>query len=213
MIRHLRRTHFALLVASASLAAAGSARAGGMATYQLVNTSTDGSAATSQVVASILPAGSVAPPTPDTSPLTILPGSTGFNASNLVDFLGDGTLSTGDPLQVLRLQFDPKGFGQGAVLNFGLNLAQNYTGPPPTLILPPGTTGLSLLPYTPPVATGGQSGSETTTNGSGTTAAPVSGGVTSASVPEPLSLALWSVAAGFGLLRARAFRRARQAVL
>jgi hypothetical protein len=192
-------------------AAAGPAGAASIATYQLKNT---GTATASQVLAEIEPAGSVfAPASSQQSPLTVLSGSSGFNASGLTVAIGTGKLANGDPLQVLNLQFDKAGLAPGAVLDFSLNLGTNYSGPTPSLLLEDPTTGLapkglSLVPYTPPTSsTGGGTGTKTGT-GTGTG----SGGTTtpSAQVPEPISLAVWSVAAGLGLLRARAFRRARQ---
>jgi hypothetical protein len=188
-------------VAAAGLA--GRAGAASIANYQLKNT---GTGTATQVLAEIDPAGSVfAPSSSSQSPLTVLDGSGGFNASGLTVAIGTGKLANGDPLQVLNLQFDKSGFAPGGVLDFSLNLGSTYTGPTPTLILEDPTTGLapaglSLVPFTPP------------TTGGGTTPPPATGGGTPPgnNVPEPVSLALWSVAAGFGLLRARAFRRARQ---
>jgi hypothetical protein len=193
-------------VAVAAAGLAGRAGAASIANYQLKNT---GTGTATQVLAEIAPAGSVFAPSSSTqSPLTVLDGSSGFTASGLTVAIGTGKLANGDPLQVLNLQFDSKGFGPGGVLDFSLNLGSTYTGPTPTLILEDPTTGLapaglSLLSYTPPTTpTGGGPGSTTSGGGGG----PPPGH----NVPEPVSLALWSVAAGLGLLRARAFRRARQ---
>ncbi len=207
MIRR-RRTTWAL-VALAAAGLAGRAGAASIANYQLTNT---GTGTATQVLAEIAPAGAVdAPSSSAQSPLTVLTGSSGFNASGLTVAIGTGTLANGDPLQVLNLQFDSKGFAPGGVLDFSLNLGSNFAGPTPTLILEDPTTGLapaglSLSSYTPPAtgSTGGGSGSTPPTSGGGGS---TPGGN---QVPEPVSLALWSVAAGLGLLRARAFRRARQ---
>jgi hypothetical protein len=200
VIRRRRITWALVAVAAAGLA--GRAGAASIASYQLKNT---GTGTATQVLAEIDPAGSVfAPSGSSQSPLTVLNGSSGFNAAGLTVAIGTGKLANGDPLQVLNLQFDKSGFAPGGVLDFSLNLGSTYTGPTPTLILEDPTTGLapaglSLLPFTPPPTnTGGGSGS----SGGGTPP--------SNNVPEPVSLALWSVAAGLGLLRARAFRRARQ---
>lgn len=202
MIRRRRTTWALAAVAAAALA--GRAGAASIASYQLKNT---GTGTATQVLAEIAPAGSVyAPSSSSQSPLTVLDGSSGFNASGLTVAVGTGTLANGDPLQVLNLQFDSKGFAPGGVLDFSLNLGSSYTGPTPTLVLEDPTTGLapaglSLQSYTPPP-----------TSGTGGTPPPTTGGGSppSNNVPEPVSLALWSVAAGLGLLRARAFRRARQ---
>lgn len=207
MIRR-RRTSLALAALAAVAALAGRAEAASIATYQLKNTA--GTATISQVVAEIQPPGSVfAPASSKDSPLTVLTGSGGFNASGLTVAIGTGKLANGDPLQVLNLQFDKSGFAPGGVLDFSLNLGANYAGPAPTLLLEDPTTGLapaglSIAAFTPPTtSTGNGSGSTNPTAGGGTV-------IPSNNVPEPVSIALWSVAAGLSLLRARAFRRARQ---
>lgn len=182
-----------------------SAQAAGLITYQLVNTSDASAAAVTEVVASIIPPGSVSPTSPDVSPLSILPGSSGFDANNLKVLLGDGTSPTGDALQALALEFGTQGFAPGGVLNFSLSLDGNYKGVSPQLILPPGTSGLKLTAYTPPPTDpgGGPTGGSPT---------PDTGGGGANQVPEPLSVVLWSAVAGAALLRARVFRRARQAL-
>ncbi len=201
----IRRCRTPMVVLMAVFGLAGWANASGMATFQLINTAPAGTTPVGQVVASILPAGSVPDgtnPNSPANPFTALSGSSGFNVANLVDFLGSGTLSTGDPVEVIKLQFDGAGFAPGGIVNFSLALDPSYSGPPPTLVLAPGTTGLSLLPYTPPApvvtpppTTGGSGGTSTTPT---------------TQVPEPISIAFWSAAVGLGLLRARAFRRARK---
>ena len=211
VIRQSRTPMAAALVALLWLWTAGPARAASVINYQLTNTGGAGAPPVTQVFAYVHPAGSVGPdpvsdPNSTVSPFNVLPGSTGFNADNLISFLGDGTLNTGDPIQVLRLQFDSNGFtGAGSSLKFSLDLNPKYTGPTPTLELVPGTTGVSLAAYTPPVPVVTPPVVTTPTTGGST-----SGG--SAAVPEPMSIALWSAAVGFGLLRARALRRARGAV-
>jgi hypothetical protein len=182
-----------------------SANAAGLITYQLVNTSNASAPAVTEVVASIIPPGSIAPTSPDVSPLSILPGSSGFDANNLKVLLGDGTSPTGDPLQALALDFGSGGFASGGVLNFSLSIDGNFKGLTPQLILPPGTSGLRLSPYTPPPTnpTGGPGGG------------PIAGGTTNGGttqVPEPLSVVLWSAVAGAALMRSRVFRRAKQAL-
>jgi hypothetical protein len=202
----IRRCRTSLALASlAAIGIAGvadRAQASGLATYSFTNTS---SGSITQVVAEIQPAGAVAPPTANVSPLTILPGSSGFDSTQLIDSLGSGKLANGNPLQVLELQFNGGGLKPGGTINFGLSLASNFTGPSPSLMIDSPTTGIQQLPFTPPTTTGGDgSGS-----GSGSQSGGGSTGVTNA-IPEPISLTLWSVAAGLGLLRARVFRRARQ---
>jgi hypothetical protein len=168
----IRRCRTPLVALTAVLGLTGSVRASGMASFQLINTTPPGTAAVTQVVATILPAGSVPDGTnPNSSgnPFSVLSGSAGFNAGSLA--------------------LDP-----------------SYTGPPPTLALAPGTTGLSLNSYTPPgTPTPGSGDGGTPTGGGGGTLTPPT-----AQVPEPISLAFWSAAVGLGLIRARAFRRARK---
>jgi hypothetical protein len=204
----IRRYRTPLVALTAVLGLAGWARGSGMATFQLINTAPAGTPAVNQVVATILPAGSVPDgtnPSSSANPFSVLSGSSGFNVSNLVDFLGSGTLSNKEPVEVIKLQFDGAGFSPGGVVNFSLALDPGYTGPPPTLVLAPGTTGLSLLSYTPPGTppTGSNTGG-TPTGGGGTTTPPTT------QVPEPVSIVFWSAAVGLGLIRARAFRRAHK---
>lgn len=224
MIRRRNRTWvFAALAAFAGTA--GPAGAASIATYQLKNT---GTATVTQVLAEISPAGSVfAPTSSSANPFTIIytpSGSAGTSVSGgfdtktdkndatiapPTDAIGTGKLANGDPLQVLNLQFDKNGFAPGGVLNFSLNLGANFAGATPTLILEDPTTGLtpaglSITGFTPPTTTPTGTGSG---SGNGSPGGPPQPGN---HVPEPVSLALWSVAAGLGLLRAKAFRRARQ---
>ena len=144
------------------------------------------------IVTSIVPPNSVSPISATTSPLSIVNGSFGFDQSNLQVFLSPADATT----QGLALQFANGGLAPGGVLDFKVSLGSSYSSmTPPTLALQPPDADLSstapdLMSYTPASAN----------------AAP---GATSA--PEPVSLALWSALAGAGLLRARAFRRARRA--
>jgi hypothetical protein len=144
------------------------------------------------IVTSIVPPNSVMPINASTSPLSIVNGSFGFDQSNLQVFLSPADATT----QGLALQFANGGLAAGGVLDFKVSLGSNYNSTtPPTLTLQPPDVDLSptspnLMSYTPAFAN----------------AAP---GATT--TPEPMSLALWSALAGAGLLRARAFRRARRA--
>ena len=216
----IRRTSLALAAFAGVAALAGRAEAASIATYQLKNT---GTAAVTQVVAAIGPAGSI-PSDTAANPFSVITTPSGPDGKSVsggfdmpaagapaLDTVGTGKLANGDPLEVLKLQFDTKGFAPGAILNFSLNLGTSSSGPAPTLLLEDPTTGLSpaglsLVPFTAPTPTtpaGTSTGSTIPTAGGGTT-------VPTANVPEPVSIALWSVAAGLSLLRARAFRRARQ---
>jgi len=147
-----------------------------------------------QVVALIEPTGGVVtPPTTATQgPLTILANSSGFNAKGVYDFLAT-TSSNGTPLQALGLSFYGQGLAANGILNFSLNVT-NQSSPPQLVSQTAGVT-ITLDPAT------SSPSSQTTA------AAAVS------EVPEPFSLLLWSVLAGAGLLRARAWRRSNHVAL
>lgn len=150
-----------------------------------------------QIEALIIPPGGVVPPTSSTgatlSPLTVMPGSTGFDPSQLVVALKNTTSSTGQPEQMFGLVFFGQGFAAGGRLNFSLSIAQSLASTPPLLeVLTP---GISIAPVTQ-------------ANGSGSSTGGSSGGQPIANaIPEPLSLAIWSTAALAMLLRARLARR------
>ena len=158
--------------------------------YQLTNPRS--TPVTDLIVTNIVPPNSVSPINASTSPLSIVNGSFGFDQSNLQVFLSPADATT----QGLALQFANGGLAAGGVLDFKVSLGSSYnSSTPPTLALQPPDADLSatapnLMSYTPASAN----------------AAPVA-----AATPEPVSLALWSALAGAGLLRARAFRRARRA--
>ena len=87
------RRPFALIFTSAVLGvlAAHPVQASTMASFRLTNTDAPGASPVMSVLASIVPPGSVVPPNPATSPLTILAGSTGFVLDDLKVSLGEGT--------------------------------------------------------------------------------------------------------------------------
>jgi hypothetical protein len=152
-------------------------------------------------LAGILPASAVEPPAPSLSPLTILAGSSGFNSKDLSVALGDGTDPTGKAIQALQLNFGAAGFSPGGVLNFSLSLNPSFNGTL-QLLLPPDSNGLKLLAFAPTTT----SGSTSTTSGNGSQ----TGTVTQNSVPEPLSIAVWTSLAGLGWIRARTRARSGQ---
>jgi hypothetical protein len=147
-----------------------------------------------QVIAEVVPAGGVVtPPSSATQgPLTILSASPGIKSTGVYDFLATTTPSNGQPIQGLGLSFYGNGLQAGDTLQFALNVA-NQSSPPQLNSLTQGVT----ITLDPP-STGGGSGSSTTI---------------ADSVPEPLSLLLWSALAGAGLIRARGWRRTRRAAL
>jgi hypothetical protein len=147
-----------------------------------------------QVVALIQPPGGVVvPPASSTQgPLTILANSKGFNSTGVYDFLASKTDGNGQPLQALGLSFYGQGLAAGGILNFSLNVSNASS--PPQLVSQ--TTGVSIaLDQTPPASNHGGNG------------------VPAAQTPEPLSMLIWSVLAGVGLLHTRALRQSHAAVL
>jgi hypothetical protein len=171
------------------------------ATFQLSNTNPAGTTPVTKVVANVIPPGTIVPPNADSSPLTILPGSTGFDQNNLNVLLGAGKTPSGGPLQALALDFGPHGFQPGGVLNFSLSLDQAFQGTP-TLQLPTDGTAAGLSIVQTQSAT-----PDVSTQGSGQTV------LSTSAVPEPLSIALWSMGAmGLALLHVRRYRRIRPKV-
>jgi hypothetical protein len=147
-----------------------------------------------QVVALIEPTGNltvatggvVTPPTSATQgPLTILANSTGFKSTGVYDFLATKEVN-GQTVQALGLSFYGQGLAANGILNFSLNVA-NQSSPPQLLSQTAGVT-ITLTKATSSPSNQSNSGS-------------------TSEVPEPISLLLWSVLAGAGLLRAGAMRR------
>jgi hypothetical protein len=144
------------------------------------------------VVSTVVPPGSIQPINSTTSPLSIVAGSLGFDQSNLQVYLTPSSA----PVQEIALLFGNGGLSAGGTIDFKVSLASSYNSTTaPTLTLQAPYANLSTIApevfsYTPEVAGGGPM-----------------------TTPEPVSLALWSAMVGAGLLRARAFRRARRAAL
>jgi hypothetical protein len=143
------------------------------------------------VVALILPAGSVVPPKlsdgSQGSPLTVLPDSHGFDADHLVVALKDGTSASGQAEQMFGLVFFGQGLQPGGLLHFALSIDGALANHPPELqSLTPGISIVADLPpgTLPPTSLGGNGGS-----GSGGGIGPPLGN----EIPEPISVALWSV--------------------
>ncbi len=167
-----------------------------------------------QVVALVEPAGGVVTP-PSSSPsgpLNVIPtGSQGFNQSLVYDYLaskdqnGNPLLdSNGNPLQALGLSFYGQGLASlanGGILKFSLDVTNPNS--PPQLV--PSSSDIKITLQTPATSTGSTGTTGTDNNGSGGTQ------IGTASIPEPLSVLVWSVMAGAGLLRARNWRKRRPA--
>jgi hypothetical protein len=144
-----------------------------------------------QIVALVSPVGIIPPPTSSTTgPLTILPGSKGFDENHLFVYLGNNP-SDGTPItqQALGLSFYGQGLAAGGVLHFSLTVASSLANKPPQLdaVDPTSSQPLPYITITAdpsnPVTTGGNPAPES-------------------QIPEPLSLLVWSALAGAGLMRA-----------
>jgi hypothetical protein len=174
------------------------------ATYRLTTSSSipvpDANIAGPQVVATILPPGTVVPPVlangKEGSPLTVLPDSHGFDANNLLVALKDGTSSTGQAEQMFGLVFFGQGLQPGGVLHFALSIDKSLASKPPQLLSQ--TPGVIITPDPAPV---------TPTSGDGGNG---SGGGPDAQIPEPFSLVIWSAVACGVFARRRLLKRARR---
>jgi len=153
-----------------------------------------------QVIARVVPPGTVVPPKMDdgteASPLTILKTSTGFDQDRLIVALRDNlsNLTPGEtPEQLFGLSFFGDGFQKGGQLDFSLSIDSSVSTPPALESLTPGVSITALQTVEVPDAT------ETPV----TNVTP--GG---AQVPEPMSVLLWSALLGGGLLQSRRRRAA-----
>jgi hypothetical protein len=160
-----------------------------------------------QVVALINPAGGVVTPSSSSTsgPLTILSGSQGFNASGVYDYLVN-TKENGANVELLGLSFYGQGLASlanGGILKFSLDVA-NPNAPPQLEVLPPQgltTPNATITLQSSDTSSGSTSDTGTSTStGSGTQ-------IGTASIPEPLSVLIWSALVGAGLLRARVWRK------
>ena len=168
--------------------------------YELVNTRS--TTLNDLVVTNVIPPNTISPPSASTSPLTILDGSFGFDPKNLQVFLSPTDPNT----QGLAINFANGGLAPGGTLNFKMSLDPGVqAATPPSLQLQAPDTDLKLIalptPSVPVVVIPTPTLPST----------PVSVPPTIENTPEPVSITLWSALAGAGILRARAFRRARRA--
>jgi hypothetical protein len=147
-----------------------------------------------QIVAQIIPPGGVyTPPTTSTvGPLTVQSDSKGFTANQLYDSLATTTDANGKPEQLLGLSFYGQGLqakSAGGLLHFTLAVT-NPASPPElrsltsgvTITLDPSSSGASSVP-------------------------PASGPITNAQVPEPVSVLLWALMVGAGIVQVTSMRR------
>jgi hypothetical protein len=165
-----------------------------------------------QVLALIEPAGGVVTPatTSTQGPLTILPGSSGFDTNGVYDYLANVT-QNGQPFEGLGLSFYGQGLAANGVLNFSLNVT-NVSNPPQ---LVSGTSGVTItLDPTSSSSGSSSSSSSSSTSGSSSSSSSSSSGVGSESVsaPEPLSILLWATLVAAGFVRARMTGRASRVV-
>jgi hypothetical protein len=183
------------------------------ATYRLTTSTTipvpDANISGPQVVATILPPGTVVPPTlsdgTQGSPLTVLPDSKGFDASHLVVALKDGTSSTGQAQQMFGLVFFGQGLQPGGVLHFALSIDKSLASSPPQLVSQ--TPGVTIT--ADPVA--GSSANPVGGGNTGGNSGGSPGGNTETTIPEPFSLVLWSAVACGVAARRQLLKRSRRA--
>ena len=143
-----------------------------------------------QVVINVSPAGAIIPPTLSDgslgSPLTVPANSTGFDPSQLVVALLNTKDASGNPEQELGLDFFGSGLKAGTSIPLTLSIDSSLVSNPPQLsVLTPGfafapDSSSSSSSATPAISTGESSRSSETNSAAQT-------------IPEPLSLFLWSV--------------------
>lgn len=187
------RRQLHLLTAAALLAMPMSARSAGVATFRLTNTDPAGSTPVTEVLARVLPPGSVVPRDVDKDPPTILDASSGytssgFNPDDLQVLAGAGTTASGDPFQAIKLDFGAGGFAPGGRLYFQLNKSPSFEGLI-SLVLPTSVGNLALEAINVPV---------------GVVTPAQAGG---AQVPEPASVLVWTGLVAASFWHIRAFRR------
>ncbi len=200
------------------------AGAASITSYRLSNTNPAGSAPITEVVTYVVPPGAINDKTAE-SPLTIMNGSSGFDPEALLVAVGNGEVpegqqNAGDPVQGLALTFGRDGFAPGGVFNFSLNLNPLIGVAPDLVLLPTSPAGLAIEDVPPTsVDVGGDKGVGSgggdvgTGSGGGDAVVPViapgggEGNAPEVQVPEPMSVVIWSVLAGMGLVRARRLRR------
>jgi hypothetical protein len=156
---------------------------------------------TPQFTAVVDPVGVVPPPSGSaTGPLTVLPGSSGFDTQNLSVYLGSipSTPNATITQQALGLSFYGQGLQAGGVLNFALTIDQSLANNPPQLQSL--TSGISIK-FDQIETPQSQSTQQSTDNSSASVVAQ------SGQVPEPLSLLIWSALAGAALSRTNRARR------
>jgi hypothetical protein len=159
-----------------------------------------------QVIFNVLPPGAIVPPTgadgKPGSPLTILDSSSGFDQDHLIVALKNVPGSDGNPdQQLFGLSFLGQGLASaanGGKLDFSLSV-DSTLGTPTLTSDTPGIHVAELPPPTPPVTS-----PETQVTATSAPPPRQPPGSADAIVPEPMSVALWSVllAAGLGHLRA-----------
>jgi hypothetical protein len=174
------------------------------ADYRLINVGNnipvpDPSSQGPQVVALVTPTGGIVPPTladgSQGTPLTVLPDSSGFDPSQLVVALKDGTSASGQAQQMFGLSFYGQGLQTGGVLHFALSIDSSLASNPP--VLQSQTPGVMIVPdtlppITPPIVVGSGNG-----------------GGNGPHVPEPLSVVLWSAVLVGVVARRHLLRKSR----
>lgn len=172
-------------------------------TYELTNTTAIPASSNISVEAVVSPTGGIVtlPAVNGVVPNPLTPVSlpAGLNADELVDGLKNATGSNGQPEQLFGLEFG-QGLPANSVFTFTLTTEGSLSTAPQLISQTTGVT-INTISYSP-------SGSTPITDAGGG-----GSGGGSGSVPEPLSLLIWSALACAGLWRVRAQRRSQPVAL
>lgn len=148
-----------------------------------------------QIEAEVQPPGAIVPPTnadgSQGSPLTILSDSKGFDQNNLVVALNNTPQGSNTPTdQKFGLVFFNGGLAADNLVHFSLSIDKSLTTPPTLQIVSPTNLAGEIIHADP----------------APTKTAVVPSNPTATNIPEPLSVLVWSLLAGLGLVRARGVR-------
>ncbi len=165
------------------------------------------------------------------NPLNVL---TGFDPNRVKGGVLDGTIPAGQPsagqFQAIGLDFGTPGFQPNSEMDFSVKLKDPSSGSLPALtLLDPSALLQKDNPQIMPLATTSGltldlvNGTGTSSGSSGSTSTPSTPSMPSTpsttpsenpvpptTIPEPLSLVIWSALAGLGLMRVETLRRSRR---
>ena len=219
----------AVAAALALTAQVSGARADSLPTYRLTSSVDLPAASTTstdpQVIINVTPPGAISPVqtgvdasgnTIYAQPLQPLASSTGINSDlgNVAIFLKPPPGTPGTGTQQLGLSFFGSGLksiSNGGELDFTLSVDKALGTP----VLTPTDPKIHIAQLDLASSTGSTTSStvtsNTTSNQGTTTTATATPGVTTATIPEPVSIVLWAAVAGALAIRAHAYRRRHSA--